>query len=216
MECFAHQCTANLAMWEARQEILSSPSAKEFPCPHVVVASPRPPEDYLCSFPLTLPAFVLSPDESHASDEWHSIYPSDSSSSSDISSDVHVEHPIILQSTSPPASPVPSVGSFSSLAPRSSSSSLASNANNATRTMRAAYSASVRKKKSFYHRHSWNASASFAPSPVISMPPPLLASISKAALLVTEATASDGTTVTSVTAMVASPAGENRRGRKVP
>ncbi|OJA20225.1 hypothetical protein AZE42_02123 [Rhizopogon vesiculosus] len=217
MECFAHHCTENLAMWEARQENMASPSAGQFPSSRVVVPSPRPPEDYLTSFPLTLPPFVLTPDEPHASDEWHSRYPhSDSSSSSDVSSDIHVEHPAILQSTSPPASPVPSVGSCYSLAPRSSSSSLASNANDAAQTMRAAYSASVRKKKSFYHRRSWNATASSGSSPIISTYPPLLATIPKAALLVAETTASDGTTITSVTAMVASPAGENGRGRKVP
>jgi hypothetical protein len=190
-------------MWEARQETMSSPSAEQVPCPHVVVPSPRPPEDYLCSFPLTLPPFVLTPDEPRASDEWHSVYPP-SDSSSDVSSDVHVEHPVVLQSTSPPASPVPSVGSSYSLAPCSSSSSLASNTNDAAQTMRAAYSASVRKKRSFYHRRSWNASASSGSSPVISIPPPLLATIPKAALLVAKATASDGTKITSVTAMVTS------------
>jgi hypothetical protein len=217
MERFARQCAENLAMWEARREILSSSSAEQTPCPHVVVPSLRPPEDYLTSFPLTLPSFLLTPDEPRTSDEWHSTYPpSDSSSSSDVSSDVHVEHSAIFQSTSPPSSPVPSVGSSYSLAPRSSSSSLASNANDAAQAMRAAYSASVRKKKSFYHRRSWNASASSGSSPVISMPPPLLAPITKAALLVAEATASDGTTVTSVTAVVASPAGETRGGHKVP
>lgn len=215
MECFARQCATNLAMWEVHQELQSSPSAEQFPYSSVVVPSPRPPEDYLSSFPLTLPSFVLTPEESHVSEDWHSMYPH-SDSSSDVSSDLHVDHPVTFQSPSLPASPVPSVGSYFSLAPRSSSSSLASSANDATQTMRAAYSASVRKKKSFHHRRSWNASANSGPSPVISMPPPLIATISKAALLVAEATASDGTTVASVTAVVASPAGESRQGRKVP
>lgn len=215
MEIFAYQCTTNLALWVARKDVLSSASAEDSPCPPVVIPCLRPPEDFLTSFPLTLPAFVLTADEPPASGEWHSAYPpSDSSSSSDFGSDVHVDHPVIFPSLSPPASPVPSVGSSCALATRSSSSSLASNTSDATQAMRAAYSASVRKKKSFHHRYSWNVTINSGPP---STPPPLLATIPKAALLLTESTASNGTTVTSVTAMVSSPVGgENTGGLKVP
>lgn len=218
LEIFACQCTANLAMWVARREVLSSPSADDSPYPSVAVPSPRPPEDFLTSFPLTLPSFVLTADEPPASGEWHSTYPpSDSSSSSDFGSDVHVEHPVIFPSLSPPASPVPSIGSCYPLATRSSSSSLASNTNDATQAMRAAYSASVRKKKSFHHRYSWNVSISSGSSLVTSTPPPSLATIPKTALFLAESTASNGTTVASVTAITASPVGgENKGGLKVP
>lgn len=218
MDTFARQCTTNLAMWVARRDVLSSPYAEQYPCPPVTIPSPRPPEDFLTSFPLTLPSFFLTPDAPPASGEWHSTYPpSDSSSSSDASSDVHIEQPVAFPSFSPPASPAPSVGSSYALATRSSSSSLASNTSDATQAMRAAYSASVRKKKSFHHRHSWNASISFGSSPVISMPPPLLATIPKAALLVAESTASNGTTITSVTAVVTSSVGDEKKGGlKVP
>ncbi|KAG1862710.1 hypothetical protein DFJ58DRAFT_700232 [Suillus subalutaceus] len=218
MEIFACQCTTNLAMWVARREVLSSPDAEDPPYPPVVIPCLRPPEDFLTSFPLTLPAFVLTADEPPTSGEWHSAYPpSDSSSSSDFGSEVHVEHPVVFPSLSPPASPVPSVGSSYALATRSSSSSLASNTSDATQAMRAAYSASVRKKKSFHHRYSWNVTISSGSSPGISAPPPLLATIPKAALLLTESTTSNGTTVASVTAVVSSPVGgENDGGLKVP
>ncbi|KAG1753517.1 uncharacterized protein EDB91DRAFT_401488 [Suillus paluster] len=106
METFALQCAANLAMWVTRQEILSSPSAEPCPYPRMAIPSPRPPEDFLTSFPLTLPSFLLSADAPPASGEWHSPYPhSDSSSSSDVSSDVHVDRPVAFPSLSPPASP---------------------------------------------------------------------------------------------------------------
>lgn len=219
MEVFACQCTTNLAMWVARKDVLSSSSAEEDPpYPSVVIPCLRSPEDLLTSFPLTLPAFVLTADESLASGEWHSAYPpSDSSSSSDFGSDVHADHPVAFPCLSPPASPAPSIGSFSALAPRSSSSSLASNTSDATQAMRAAYSASVRKKKSFHHRYSWNVTINSGTSTGLSTPPPLLSTIPKAALLLTESTASNGTTVASVTAMVSSPAdGENNGGLKVP
>lgn len=218
MEIFACQCTTNLAMWVARKEVLSSSSAEDSPYPPVVIPCLRPPEDFLTSFPLTLPAFVLTADEPPASGAWHSAYPpSDSSSSSDFGSEVHVDHPVIFPSLSPPASPVPSVGSSYALATRSSSSSLASNTSDATQAMRAAYSASVRKKRSFHHRYSWNVTISSGSSPGISAPPPLLATIPKAALLLSESTTSNVATVTSVTAMVSSPVGgENNGGLKVP
>ncbi|KAG2059754.1 HD-domain/PDEase-like protein [Suillus hirtellus] len=218
MEIFACQCTANLAMWVAREEVLSSSSAEDSPCPPVVIPSLRPPNDFITSFPLTLPAFVLTADEPLTSGEWHTTYPpSDSSSSSDFGSDVHVDPLVVFPSLSPPASPVPSVCSSYAPAPRSSSSSLASNTSDATQAMRAAYSASVRKKKSFHHRYSWNVSINSGSSTCISSPPPLLATTPKTALLLTESTASNGSTVTSVTAVVSSPVGgENNGGLKVP
>ncbi|KAG1898497.1 uncharacterized protein F5891DRAFT_1043727 [Suillus fuscotomentosus] len=218
LEIFACQCTANLAMWVAREEVLSSSSAEDSPCPPVAIPSLRPPNDFITSFPLTLPAFVLTADEPLTSGEWHSTYPpSDSSSSSDFGSDVHVDPLVVFPSLSPPASPVPSVCSSYAPAPRSSSSSLASNTSDATQAMRAAYSASVRKKKSFHHRYSWNVSINSGSSTCISSPPPLLATTPKAALLLTESTASNGATVTSVTAVVSSPVGgESNGGLKVP
>ncbi|KAF8556827.1 HD-domain/PDEase-like protein [Imleria badia] len=165
MQQFAGQCTSNLAMWEARDVELTS--TKEVPLPSPKSAAPaRSPADFLTSFPLALPTFVLSyQDDQQPAGEWHSYSPSSPISSS--SSDAIPDN-VLADQLSPPASPSPSVGSTSFvLAPRSSSSSLraSSTTSGAAAAMRAAYEAGVRKKRSFYNRLSWTADV----SPVSSM-----------------------------------------------
>lgn len=165
MEQFAEQCASNLAMWEARRFELTS--AEEVPPPYPKTATPaRSPADFLTSFPLTLPTFVLSyQDDQHVPGEWHTYSPSSPSSSS--SSEAIPDH-LLGDQQSPLASPSPSIGSASFvLAPRSSSSSLRTNSttSEAAAAMWAAYEAGVRKKRSFCSRNSWTADL----SPVSSM-----------------------------------------------
>lgn len=161
MQRFADQCTSNLAMWEAR---LKLPSTNERPPSSPERATPtRSPEDFLTSFPLTLPTFVLSYQDDHQpAGEWHTYSPSSPSPSSSSSSEAIPDN-LLGDQLSPPASPSPSVGSTSFvLAPRSSSSSLRTNSSTsgAAAAMRAAYEAGVRKKRSFYNRYSWSADLS--------------------------------------------------------
>lgn len=144
-------------MWQARKAALTS--TREDPPPSPKTAAPgRSPADFLTSFPLTLPTFVRSYlDDQQPSGEWHTYSPSSPSSSS--SSEAMPEN-LLGDPLSPPASPSPSIGSVSFvLATRSSSSSLrtSSGTNEAAATMRAAYEAGVRKKRSFYNRLSWTA-----------------------------------------------------------
>ncbi|KIJ62183.1 hypothetical protein HYDPIDRAFT_176703 [Hydnomerulius pinastri MD-312] len=209
---FADQCTANLAMWEAR--CLELTTAKEFPQSCIELPpSTRSPTDFLASFPLTLPTFVLSyQDEQQPTVEWHSYPPSSpsSSSSSDVAFDAQ-----LAENSSPPASPAPSTGSSSFiLAQRSSSSSLRgtnSSTSEATVVMRAAYQAGVRKKRSFYNRYSWTADL----SPVSSTTNLGAAAIPKAAISVIETalpniTTREGIASVAVSAPVtASPDGES-------
>ena len=164
MQEFADQCTSNLAMWEARCVELTS--TKEVPPPSPKSAAPaRSAADFLTSFPLTLPTFVLTyQDDQQPAGEWHTYSPSSPSSSS---SSEAIPDNLLGDQLSPPASPSPSIGSASFiLAPRSSSSSLrTSPTSDAAAVMRAAYEAGVRKRRSFYSRLSWTADL----SPVSSM-----------------------------------------------
>ena len=157
MQKFADQCASNLAMWEARCHELTSAEEVEIPSPKTAAPS-RSPSDYLTSFPLALPTFVLSSqDEQHPAGEWHTYSPSSPISSS--SSEAMPDN-LLGDQLSPPASPSPSIGSQSFvLAPRSSSSSLRTNSSTseAAAAMWAAYEAGVRKKRSFCSRFSWTA-----------------------------------------------------------
>ncbi|KAH7925466.1 HD-domain/PDEase-like protein [Leucogyrophana mollusca] len=211
MTPFAEQCRENLNMWITRSTELTPCGPLHDSCStdHPIL-SLRPPEGFLTAFPLALPTFILSSlDEQSASVDWKSTYAASehSSSSSDVSSESHPLDTRIIASDSisslafpsPPVSPSASVQSFV-LAPRSqrSASSLrytsTSSANEAAVAMRAAYQASVRKKKSFHHRYSWNASGSSSPSSSSAC----LSSVPKAALaagvIVAEAALVDGRT----------------------
>ncbi|KAL4079509.1 hypothetical protein J3A83DRAFT_1110620 [Scleroderma citrinum] len=175
MQQFANQCTINLASWQTEEATLigssdrvAAISPSNFPSPSL-----RPPQDFLASFPLTLPTFaldqfdgpppVLLPSSSP-------LHPPLSPSSVDSNSDSQ------QVDLSPPDSPAPSVGSGSFvLTTRSSSSSLRTmscpNKNDAAVSMRAAYQAGVRKKRSFYNRYSWTSNLGLiASSPNLAIP----------------------------------------------
>ncbi|KAH7913325.1 hypothetical protein BJ138DRAFT_649557 [Hygrophoropsis aurantiaca] len=194
MAQYAQQCMENLDMWKALGVELNLD--ENYHDPYLksdTISSLRPPEDYLASFPLALPTFIISSlDEQTASVDWSSTYAASehSLSSSDTSSEVHPLETRIIRSDSltsiampsPPRSPSPSTQSFV-LAPRSqrSTSSLrySSTSSGSQAAVRAAYQASVRKKKSFHHRYSWNTSPISSPSASTAS----LASIPKAAFL---------------------------------
>jgi len=174
MQQFADQCTANLVSWQTEEAALIGSSDRaairpsRFPFP-----SPRPPQDFLGSFPLTLPTFALDqPDEPQPAllPPSSPSYLSSSSSSVDGHSDEH------RADLSPPDSPAPSVGSgLFVLTSNRSSSSLRTmsclDKNDATVAMRAAYQAGVRKKRSFYNRYSWTSDLNpNASSPNLAIP----------------------------------------------
>jgi hypothetical protein len=179
MQKFADQCAANLASWQNEQARLTNCtdgvaiSTGDIPSP----PSPRPPHEFLASFPLTLPTFALDqPDGPRV--PWPTSSPKhlpSSLSSVDSNSDGQ------RTDTSPPDSPAPSVGSGSFVLASHTSPSLSKK--DAAVAMRAAYQAGVRKKRSFYNRYSWSADL----SPVASSPNLALTAVPKAtAVLVTE------------------------------
>lgn len=188
LERFAQQCTRNLQTWEARSsELLAASPTISLETSDRPTSPSRLPEDFSSAFPMTLPAHLTMPGEQiDAFLAWHPV--DISSSSSDDSSEHSHPHseihtinshtsplPSPLRSPSPILSPCESVGSCL-LSPRSENSiSFAycrpSNVRSSTITgasnaIRAAYHASVRKKKSL-NRNSWNM------SPLeLALPPP--------------------------------------------
>ncbi|KAI6129536.1 hypothetical protein EV401DRAFT_1927761 [Pisolithus croceorrhizus] len=177
MQRFADQCTTNLVSWQKEKARLTGPcdqddvSPSDFPPP-----SPRPPQDFLASFPLTLPTFALGhPDNSHLL-PWQPPSPFRPSFDSEGQ----------RADASPPDSPAPSVssGSFVLASPSSLSFRTVSgvNKNDAATAMRAAYQVGVRKKRSFYNRYSWTSDL----SPVASSPNLVVAAIPKATVLVAD------------------------------
>ncbi|KAF9233200.1 hypothetical protein BU15DRAFT_54219 [Melanogaster broomeanus] len=180
MQQFADQCTLNLEMWETRYLELTAENERTPCCPEIIPPT-RSPADFLTSFPLTLPTFILGYQEDQLPIiEWHTYPPSSPSTSSSSDTTPDIGHP------SPPESPTPSSRSISfGLAPRSSSSSLRGSTSPSTAAMRAAYEAGVRKKRSFY-RHSWTAD----PSPASSTTN-LNSAMPKAAALVAETASLD-------------------------
>ncbi|OBZ67419.1 3',5'-cyclic-nucleotide phosphodiesterase regA [Grifola frondosa] len=177
MEEFAHQCRENLALWEARCVELAAEANPPETTPGLPLAWPSQlPRDFLTAFPPALP-------ESFRDDHLSSYYSasdarsfdSHSLSSGSSSSPTHYES---CESSlpSPTLSPIdPPLNSLAALLPRleitasltaSRPSSVASVSacsitHEATAAIRAAYKASVRKKKSF-HRSSWNPSPATA------------------------------------------------------
>lgn len=193
MEPFAEQCTSNLRTWETRAaELIAAAPAVARESPSRSVSPSRLPENFFTAFPMTIPTHFLTPEEqAEAFGTWH---PTECSSASSDASSEHSypfsetqsvnsqstsQFPSIHSAytpTSPLYSPSESVGS-SLLSPReqptpshhkrpSSAGSSSGVANEATTAIRAAYHASVRKKKSM-NRNSWNAN----PAPPSSPPP---------------------------------------------
>ncbi|EIW55345.1 HD-domain/PDEase-like protein [Trametes versicolor FP-101664 SS1] len=199
-EQFASQSRENLALWQTRAaELAAQPNELSPDAPETPLTWPsQAPNDFLTAFPPTLPESFRQPEEMSYPMVYHhhhrlsSVAPSTSSSSSTPSQYESCESSLpsptfspVLEpaSASPPASP----SIQGSLPPRlelpqSRPQSVASNApstsasvfsitNEATAAIRAAYKASVRKKKSF-HRSSWNPSPT-AMSSLSQTPPPV-------------------------------------------
>ena len=193
MEPFAMQCTSNLKTWEARSSELATTTPAAPPeAPNHSISPSRLPNNFFTAFPMTIPTHLVTPEEqAEAFGAWHPI--EGSSSSSDVSSEhsprldtqftnsqTTAQLPSIYATytpISPLLSPVESVGS-SLLSPRdqsfssyyqrpSSAESGSSVASDATTAIRAAYHASIRKKRSM-NRNSWNASLTGSAS----SPPP--------------------------------------------
>ncbi|EPQ52062.1 HD-domain/PDEase-like protein [Gloeophyllum trabeum ATCC 11539] len=151
MAKFALQCSSNLQTWEARCAELNVHEDAALEDPERSATPARMPEDFLTVFPLTLPSDFLLPQMlttvGAVAPSSPPATPSEYSASSIVS----------------PQSEV-----FDLLHPQNSTyvggNSAGSDANAA---IRAAYKASVRKKKSF-HRNSWNPSGAFsAPHPAV-------------------------------------------------
>ncbi|KIM91611.1 hypothetical protein PILCRDRAFT_810896 [Piloderma croceum F 1598] len=197
MEPFAEQCTSNLRTWETRAaELIAAAPAAARETPSRSVSPSRLPENFFTAFPMTIPTHFLTPEEqAEAFGTWH---PTECSSASSDASSEHsyplsetqsVNFPSTSQfpsihsayiPTSPLYSPSESVGS-SLLSPReqsglshhqrpSSAGSSSGVASEATTAIRAAYHASVRKKRSM-NRNSWNACNQTPPSSPPPVPP---------------------------------------------
>ena len=175
MKKFAEQCTQNLETWDTRsKELRATTSAPpETPQPETICPSSLP-KVFLSAFPLALPVHCVgTPTE----DTRTTLSDSESTPTPP-----HTTPPSISAfSSSTLTSPTESVGSYV-FSPRSdtpstpsthpyqlSSASSATSSSDATNAMRAAYHASVRKKRSIQNRNSWNAS----PIAFYSPPPPL-------------------------------------------
>ncbi|KAF7798462.1 hypothetical protein EIP86_009683 [Pleurotus ostreatoroseus] len=200
MKPFAKQSTENLQTWKDRHTALSGQSE-----PSRTDGNGRTktqPEDFLSAFPPTLPRAFLSDHEHRTSSDFGSEFFSSSSGSRppSVSSGGSHYETCTSSSPSPPASPLAELSPHHTL-PRleitttsvkshgrtpsiASASSYCLTPSDATAAIRAAYRASVRKKKSF-HRSSWNPSpAEFtevtgkpfasSPSPSPSSPAPAL------------------------------------------
>jgi hypothetical protein len=185
MEQFAKQCTANLRIWETRSsELIATALVTPLKEPHPPVSPSRLPENFFNAFPMTIPTHLVTPEEqAEAFGTWHHAEASSSSGASSEHSYPRSEtQSINLQTISqlpsasaspllpPPESPEscllsprePSVPSYQRPSSAGSSSSIASDA---TTSIRAAYHAGVRKKRSM-NRNSWNMSTR------VSSPPP--------------------------------------------
>ncbi|KAI0725328.1 HD-domain/PDEase-like protein [Fomitopsis betulina] len=163
LEEFAQQCKENLAIWTERSEHLT---AEESPSPQSNASQTQRVEEFLSAFPPTLPERFRIPEEP--------LSPQDSSpplsQSSGSSHYESCESSPPSPTTSPLSPSFPSVRidigtptssrlSYSRPPSIASVSSYSTQASDATAAIRAAYKASVRKKKSF-HRSSWNPSGS--------------------------------------------------------
>lgn len=169
LEEFAQQCRDNLAIWTERSEHLT---ADEPPSPRSNASQTQRVEEFLSAFPPTLPDRFRLPEEPLSP-----LMSNHSPSLSQSSGSSHYEScesgPPSPSASSPvptPQSPnfphvrldigTPLSSHLSSRPPSIASvSSYSTQATDATAAIRAAYKASVRKKKSF-HRSSWNPTGS--------------------------------------------------------
>jgi len=168
---FAQQCRENLAIWTARSQQLIA-SSEEAANSETIATQTQRVEEFMSAFPPTLPDRFRVPEEPLSPLMSHGSVSSQSSGSSHYES---CESGPPSPCASPPL-PTPQSPSFSHaqrdiITPSSSQlmhsrppsvtsvSSYNTQANDATAAIRAAYKASVRKKKSF-HRSSWNPTGS--------------------------------------------------------
>lgn len=197
MTKFAEQCTQNLKTWDTRSKELRAttsgtmvppePPQSEVPFP----SSQSIPEVFLNAFPLTLPVHWVGPpaeDTMSTLPDSESLNPLPTHAPTPTPPYTHLPSISTLFSLSSPLiSPAESVGSCL-LSPRldtpstlhshpshpyrPSSAGSTNSSSDATNAMRAAYHASVRKKRSIQNRNSWNASPIGSGS-FYSPPPPL-------------------------------------------
>lgn len=150
---FATHCQENLGIWQRRIAQLTNRGTPKKQPNKLTLGPLTTTSDFLTAFPLTLPRLFLN-------EEQHSESGSDSRPGSSLSSAAPFD-----QMSSPCVfPPSPSNPSLANLAPNRPDTAM-SNGNHSTRStntnvsdsstaIRAAYKASVRKKKSF-HRSSW-------------------------------------------------------------
>ncbi|KAH9933825.1 uncharacterized protein B0H18DRAFT_982263 [Fomitopsis serialis] len=168
---FAHQCRENLEIWTERSEQLTAGS-EEAASPESTATQTQRVEEFMSAFPPTLPDRFRIPDEPLSPFMSHCSVSSQSSGSSHYEScESGPPSPCATSPLPTPQSPsfphaqrdiaTPSSSQLMYSRPPSvtSVSSHSTQANDATAAIRAAYKASVRKKKSF-HRSSWNPTGS--------------------------------------------------------
>jgi len=150
---FATHCQDNLDIWKRRIAQLTSRNTSRKQSSKLTLSPPTATSDFLTVFPLTLPRLFLS-------EEQHSEGGFDSRPGSSLSS-----APLFDQISSPGISPPspgnPAPANLTPIRPDTpmsngnlSTQSATTNTSDSSMAIRAAYKASVRKKKSF-HRSSW-------------------------------------------------------------
>ncbi|KZT64550.1 HD-domain/PDEase-like protein [Daedalea quercina L-15889] len=171
---FAQQCRENLAIWIERSEQLTT-GADEPSSPTSTATQTQRVEEFLSAFPPTLPDSFRVPEEPLSPLMSNPSPPSSQSSGSSHYQSCESGPPSPSASSFMPTPQSPSfpharldISTPSSQLLHSrppslvSVSSYSTQANDATAAVRAAYKASVRKKKSF-HRTSWNPTGSGPP-----------------------------------------------------
>jgi hypothetical protein len=150
---FATHCKDNLDIWQRRIAQLTNRSTPKKPLSKLILAPPTTTSDFLTAFPLTLPQLFLV-------EEQQSENGSDSRPSSALSGAAPYDQ-MSSPAVFPPSPNNPSPVTLAPIRPDTAMSngnhstrSTNTNASDSSTAIRAAYKASVRKKKSF-HRSSW-------------------------------------------------------------
>lgn len=150
---FATHCQDNLDIWQRRIAQLTNRSTPRKQPGKLRLSPPTTTSDFLTAFPLTLPRFFLN-------EEQHSEDGSDSRPSSSLGSATPFD-PISSPGVSPPSPGNLAPANLVLIRPETamsngnhSTQSVNTNTSESSTAIRAAYKASVRKKKSF-HRSSW-------------------------------------------------------------
>lgn len=153
MTRFATHCQDNLDIWRRRIAQLTNRNAPKKQPEKLTLSSSMTTSDFLTVFPLTLPRLFLN-------EEQQSENGFDSRPGSSLSSSAPFDQ-ISPQYAYPPSPGDPSSANLAPIRPDTpmsngnlSTRSTGTNASDSSTAIRAAYMASVRKKKSF-HRSSW-------------------------------------------------------------